>query len=405
MAATPLITFKAGKCDVNGKKVKADQTPGYVYLYSEDDLIHFCWRPRSAPSTEPELDLLMVPGDGTFQPLVKNPGADSVESPTNGRIYVLRFTSSSQKHYFWMQSKTQHREGKLSWFSQRDQKLGQIVDLLLQGEDVDVEGEVADIRNGGDGDDGPNGDADAMEVDDQPGLSRQETGGAGQDATGGDPRQEGEASREGGADGGRAFVSSTGQGKLTYLFLSHRPQNQSQDTNAIVQNFLKSLGGSSSSGQQTQAAQNPYATLPDLLNTSTTIPFIDSATADQVDSLCNFLPPEVFLLSQEGNSDASSSDPNPSTAAGQAAIEALSLGQKKNILKRALRSPQFHQSLGSLTVALRDGGLPMIGEALGLKVENGGVIRGGSVPLGGGEAVKAFVEGVKRTVEEEEAKK
>ncbi|KAF2764629.1 hypothetical protein EJ03DRAFT_301647, partial [Teratosphaeria nubilosa] len=378
MAATPLITFKAGKCDVNGKKVQADQTPGYVYLYSEDDLIHFCWRPRSALSTDPELDLLMVPGDGTFQPLVKNPGAESVESPTNGRIYVLKFTSSSQRHYFWMQSKTQHREGKLNWFSQRDQKLGQIVDLLLQGEDVDVEGEVAEVRNGGDGDDGPNGDADAMEVDDQPGLSRQETGGAGQDATGGDPRQEGEASREGGADGGRA------------------PQNQSQDTNAIVQNFLKSLGGSSSSGQQTQAAQNPYTTLPDLLNTSTTIPFIDSASADQVESLCNFLPPEVFLLSQESDSDASSSETNPSAAAGQAAIEALSIDQKKSILKRALRSPQFHQSLGSLTVALRDGGLPMIGEALWLKVENGGAIRGGSVPLGGGEAVKAFVEGVKR---------
>ena len=51
-------------------------------------------------------------------------------------------------------------------------------------------------------------------------------------------------------------------------------------------------------------------------------------------------------------------------------------------------------------MALRDGGLPMIGEALGLKVENGGVIRGGSVPLGGGAAVEAFVEGVKKTVQE-----
>lgn len=44
----------------------------------------------------------------------------------------------------------------------------------------------------------------------------------------------------------------------------------------------------------------------------------------------------------------------------------------------------------------------MIGEALGLKVKNGGVIRGGSMPLGGGEAVEGFVEGVKKTVEEEE---
>jgi 26S proteasome regulatory subunit N13 len=52
-------------------------------------------------------------------------------------------------------------------------------------------------------------------------------------------------------------------------------------------------------------------------------------------------------------------------------------------------------------VALRDGGLPMIGEALGLTIQNGGLIKGGSMPLGGGDAVQAFVEGVKRTVEEE----
>jgi len=53
-------------------------------------------------------------------------------------------------------------------------------------------------------------------------------------------------------------------------------------------------------------------------------------------------------------------------------------------------------------VALRDGGLPMIGEALGLRVRNGGLVRGGQMPMGGGEAVEAFVEGVKETVEEEE---
>lgn len=208
MAETPLITFKAGRCDFSGRKVTPVQTPGYIYLYSEDDLPHFCWRPRAAPSTEPEIDLLMIPGDGTFQPLLKQQGTEDLHSPTTGRIFVLKFSSSSQKYYFWMQSKTQHRDGSLSWFSQRDQRLGQVVDALLQGEDVDVEGEIAEMRHddGGHDDAGPSGDADAMELDQQGGaaLSRQETGGAGQDATGGDPRDEGEASREGGADGGRA---------------------------------------------------------------------------------------------------------------------------------------------------------------------------------------------------------
>lgn len=91
----------------------------------------------------------------------------------------------------------------------------------------------------------------------------------------------------------------------------------------------------------------------------------------------------------------------PSALTASTALEALSLEQKKAILKKVLRSPQFHQSLGSLTVALRDGGLPSIGDALGIRVTNGGLVRGGSVPLGGGDAVEAFVEGIKRTVEED----
>ena len=67
--------------------------------------------------------------------------------------------------------------------------------------------------------------------------------------------------------------------------------------------------------------------------------------------------------------------------------------QKREILTRVLRSPQLAQSLGSLTVALRDGGLSMIGEALGLRVESRNV--------GGGEAVETFVEGYRRLAEEE----
>jgi len=82
----------------------------------------------------------------------------------------------------------------------------------------------------------------------------------------------------------------------------------------------------------------------------------------------------------------------------------MSSDQKKTILKRVLRSPQFHQSLGSLTMAIRDGGLPSISEALGVKLQNGGMVRGGSVPLGGGEAVEAFVEGVKNSVEDKKKK-
>lgn len=178
-----------------------------------------------------------------------------------------------------------------------------------------------------------------------------------------------------------------------------------------MQNFLRSLqgGASSISSQQQQQQQQsqgsydkPFTTLAELLNTNTTIPFISSASPAQLDALCSHLPPSLFLLSQESADSYSSSEPSQATA--QAAIEALSAEQKRELLARVLRSPQLHQSLGSLTVALRDGGLPMIADSLNVPVQNGGVIRGGSMPLGGGEAVEAFLEGVKKGVEDSEKK-
>lgn len=179
-------------------KVKPLPTPGYLYLHADDDLIHLCWRSRSAPPDQPELDLLMLPTDGTFVPYQK----------ANGRIYALKFSSSSQRHLFWLQSRSQHPHGDPSFFSARDLKLGEIVNTLLQGEPVDVEGEIANLpRNDNnspdDDDDEPMEDVEGTNHDRNRGPSHA-GGGAGPDATGGDVREEGEQSREGGADGGRA---------------------------------------------------------------------------------------------------------------------------------------------------------------------------------------------------------
>ncbi len=174
------------------------------------------------------------------------------------------------------------------------------------------------------------------------------------------------------------------------------------DASAVVQNFLKSLQGNKALGSQQQAQASaqgkPFTTLPDLLPPSTTLPIIESANADFVDNLLSYLPPTLLVLAQEVD-DSSSVDPNPETA--KAAMEALSLDQKKDILRKTLRSPQFSQSLGSLTMAFRDGGLPSISDALKIKVENGGFMGRGGMPLGGGEAVEAFLNGVKQSVEEE----
>ena len=209
MSISPIITFKAGQCELNEatKKVKPLPTPGYIYLYVEDELMHFCWRPRSAPLDTAELDLIMLPSDGSFTPFeptsAENPS--NPRKPTNGRIYVLKFSSSSQRYLFWLQSKSQHPSEDPSFFSARDLKLGQIVNTLLSGEEIDVQQEIAGLPadpNGGDDDDDPMEDVEGQNHD--PDHHRGGSGGAGPGATGGDFREEGEQAREDGADGGRA---------------------------------------------------------------------------------------------------------------------------------------------------------------------------------------------------------
>lgn len=169
-------------------KVQPQPTPGYVYLYSEEDLMHFCWRPRAAPLDSPTLDLLMFPTDGNFVPYQK--------TRVSGRVFVLKFASSSQRHLFWLQSKSQSPSGDPAFFSSRDLKIGEIVNDLLQGEEVDVAEAVSQMRTGHP----PNDDEDADMED----VEGQGSGGAAPNATGGDIRREGEGAREGGASGGRA---------------------------------------------------------------------------------------------------------------------------------------------------------------------------------------------------------
>jgi 26S proteasome regulatory subunit N13 len=151
---------------------------------------------------QPELDLVMVPTDGHFEPY-EYKTSDQPTSKTNGRIFVLKFSSSSQRHLFWLQSKSQSRTGDPSWFSPRDFKIGQIVDTLLQGDEVDVPSEIAQIQ-GNERRDDDDETMEDIEGHPDPSHTHQGSGGAGPGATGGDIREEGEQAREGGADGGRA---------------------------------------------------------------------------------------------------------------------------------------------------------------------------------------------------------
>ena len=167
-------------------------------------LIHFCWRGREDPLDEPELDLVMVPTDGSFvtydMSTVPQPSAK-----TSGRLFVLKFASSSQRYLFWMQSKPQATNGDPTWFSPRDRKIGDIVHRLLQGEDVHVNRELAAVRNvdnrRDDDEDEQMEDADSQRNTHNRQAGR--SGGAGADATGNSAREEGQGSREGGGDGAR----------------------------------------------------------------------------------------------------------------------------------------------------------------------------------------------------------
>ncbi|KAL5114825.1 hypothetical protein ACEQ8H_007318 [Pleosporales sp. CAS-2024a] len=389
MSIQPLITFKAGQCQLTRQndtvqKVKPVRTPGYVYLYQgEDEFVHFCWRPRDNSVEQSELDLIMIPGDGAFVPYtgaesVEN--SENVESPTDGRIFALKFNSSSQRYLFWLQSKTQHPRGDASWFSERDLKIGQIVDLLLNGEEIDVQAELANVDNSAPGGDDDETMEDIEGTDHASSRNRHgSTGGAGPGATGGDIREEGSESREGGADGGRAAAPTS-------------------DVSSIVQNFVNSLGGNLGGSSQQPASGQPFTTLLDLLWPSHTISTVDKASPELIDALCAQLPTTPFLLEAEVE-DIDEIDANSETA--QTVVQSMDRSEKIQVLKRILRAPQLRAALGSLTEALKTGALPTIAQGLKIDVEHGGYMRGGAMPLGGGDAVKAFLDGVKKTVEKE----
>ncbi|KIW89968.1 uncharacterized protein Z519_09398 [Cladophialophora bantiana CBS 173.52] len=385
MSISPILTFKAGLCELDTStsppRAKPLPTPGYLYLYAEE-LLHLCWRPRTAPLDQPQLDLLMLPTDGSFTPYqptsAENPS--NPKTPTNGRIYVLKFSSSSQRYLFWLQSRSQHPQGDPSWFSARDLKLGQIVNNLLQGEEVDVQEQMASLpqdQNSPD-DEGPEPMEEVEGTDHDPNRHPSGGPGAGPDATGGDFREEGEESREGGADGGRASAA----GGL--------------DASALVRNFLQSMEQRS---QRQGSQEKLFTTLADLLTPASTIPLLESADDKLLNRLFDCLPHQFPDLVQASVDTSALTNPNSTPEEKDAVGEALTQA-KKTMLRKVLHSPQFSQSLASLTVALREGGLPIISETFKIPVRNGGYLRHGGVPMGGGEAVEAFMAGVKQDVED-----
>ncbi|XP_046427984.1 proteasomal ubiquitin receptor ADRM1 homolog isoform X1 [Neodiprion virginianus] len=92
-ASKNLVEFKAGKMTVKGKMVYPDPRKGLLYVFQSDDsLMHFCWKDRTSGVVED--DLIIFPDDCEFK---------HVPQCKTGRVYHLRFKSSSRKFLFWLQ--------------------------------------------------------------------------------------------------------------------------------------------------------------------------------------------------------------------------------------------------------------------------------------------------------------
>ncbi|KAI6159705.1 adhesion regulating molecule [Pisolithus thermaeus] len=100
-----LLAFKAGRSFRRGSSsfVDADPTKGAIVLSNGDDgLLHFMWKER--PSGNVREDLILFPGDARME---------RVTQERSGRTFVLRFDSSDQKHFFWMQDAIDARDDEL----------------------------------------------------------------------------------------------------------------------------------------------------------------------------------------------------------------------------------------------------------------------------------------------------
>lgn len=88
-----LVEFRAGRMTMVGKMVTPDTRKGLLYLHQADDgLIHFCWKNRTTNKVED--DLIIFPDDCEFK---------RVDQCKTGRVYLLKFKSTSARLFFWMQ--------------------------------------------------------------------------------------------------------------------------------------------------------------------------------------------------------------------------------------------------------------------------------------------------------------
>lgn len=101
---THLVQFNAGKCIVDGTWIKPDTRKGQVYMdQGEDRLLHLYWKERKNQSVA-EDDLIIFPDEAEFR---------QITQCTTGRVYLLQFKTSNERHFYWMQSKTDEKDKEI----------------------------------------------------------------------------------------------------------------------------------------------------------------------------------------------------------------------------------------------------------------------------------------------------
>jgi len=91
-----LVEFKAGRMNFKEdgtKTVEPDKRKGLVQIKqsADDNIIHFIWKDRTT-GTE-DINLMLFPEDASFRKV----------NEANARVYVLEWTSTDKKMFFWMQ--------------------------------------------------------------------------------------------------------------------------------------------------------------------------------------------------------------------------------------------------------------------------------------------------------------
>ncbi|OLY80209.1 26S proteasome regulatory subunit RPN13 [Smittium mucronatum] len=102
-----LLEFKAGRCIRDGETDWDD----------DDGMAKFCWKPLG--SSEAEESWIVFPGDIVFRKVKES----------SGRVYVLKFFSSPERQFFWMQEPDE----------KKDRSIAATVSKLINGSEMDFE--------------------------------------------------------------------------------------------------------------------------------------------------------------------------------------------------------------------------------------------------------------------------